>query len=313
MVDKKTAFPQSILIAGPTGSGKSKFALSLARRRNGVIINADSMQVYHELRVLSARPSLEDEALLPHRLYGHISLKTAYSVGEWLEDISKVLAEVRAEGRLPIIVGGTGLYFRALVEGLAPVPKIPEDVRAHWREKAERMEVGDLHLLLEQRDREMAQRLEPRDRQRIVRALEVIEGTGISLAQWQRAEGEPALEPGSYLGLVVDRPREEIYRACEQRFDEMVEVGALEEAARVRDMQLDVGLPGMRALGLRPLLAYLDGDIDLDEALVRAKRDTRHYVKRQLTWLRRNMIAWKHVNSKDMESIEGNLFAFIED
>jgi len=292
-----------ILIAGPTGSGKSRLALSLARARDGVVINADSMQVYHELRILTARPSPEDEALIPHRLYGHVRLREAYSVGDWLRDVSQVISDVQSEGRRPIIVGGTGLYFMALVEGLSPVPQIPKDIRDHWRHEGDVRLVSELFEILLQRDQQMARRLRPSDRQRIVRALEVMDATGLSLAQWQKIPTTPLLKPGSYAGLVVECERFEIYRACDRRFDEMMSAGAVEEVRFIRDMQLEFSMPGMRALGLRPLLAYLDGKLDLDGAVRQAKLDTRHYVKRQLTWLRRNMIAWDKVSAQDVENI----------
>ena len=195
--------PGPILIAGPTASGKSALALELAERHGGVVINADSMQVYAELPILSARPTGEDEAQAPHRLYGHVSARVPYSVARWLEDVAAVLAEAIADGRRPILVGGTGLYFKALTEGLSPLPKVPADIRARWRETAQRSAPEMLYELLRKRDPAMAHRLAPGDVQRVTRALEVIDATGRSLADWQ----EDGQEDGAKSGAMPDRMR----------------------------------------------------------------------------------------------------------
>lgn len=308
------------LIAGPTGSGKSRLALAISQRTGAVIINADSMQVYRELRILTARPSPEDEATCPHELYGHIGITEPYSVARWLDDIHRVLKIAQQAGQHAIIVGGTGLYFHALTNGLAPVPEIPHEIREHWRATAETTLTEELHAQLTRDDPEMAARTRKTDTQRITRALEVFHGTGQSLAHWQTKNAPPLLPDGSYTGLVVDRPREQIYASCDTRFDQMLAEGALDEVRAVRRLitdpdpakRPDPAAPAMRALGLAPLVAHIDGALDLQTATETAKRDTRHYVKRQLTWLKRNMIAWSHITTKEMKRYSGSQFPFID-
>jgi tRNA dimethylallyltransferase len=276
----------ALLIAGPTASGKSALALQLARARGGVIINADSMQVYRELRVLSARPSAEEEASVPHRLYGHVSGATDYSVAQWLTDAAREVEAAWEAGLLPIICGGTGLYFLALEQGLSEVPPIPDEVRAAWRGFA-----GDLHAELAQRDPVMAARLGRHDRQRLVRALEVIEATGRSLADWQGHGQERAfLNHINVERHFVDVPREELYSRAEQRFDQMMAAGALAEVAQLPALSPE--LPMMKAIGVPELSAHLRGEITLEDAVAQAKTATRQYIKRQLTWWRGRGKVW---------------------
>jgi tRNA dimethylallyltransferase len=285
--------PVPILIAGPTASGKTALALELAQKHGGAVINADSMQVYRELRILTARPTPEEEARAPHRLFGHIGVRDAYSVGRWLDDVAGALAWCEGAGRRPIIVGGTGLYFKALLEGLAPVPQVAPEIRAHWRREAGVRTSAELHLRLAARDAEMAVRLDPGDTQRIVRALEVIDSTGVSLAEWQRRPGTPLIREAEAERYVIRRPRAEIRQRCDARFDAMMAAGALDEARAIAALDLDPELPAARAHGLRPLLCYLRGEIDLATAVEAGKLETRQYVKRQEIWLRRNMMSWK--------------------
>jgi tRNA dimethylallyltransferase len=285
--------PKAILIAGPTASGKSAAALALARRLGGTVINADSMQLYRELRVLSARPSEADEAAVPHRLYGAVPAREAFSVGRWLEAARAAIAEARVEGRVPILVGGTGLYFKALIEGLAPIPDIPAEVRAHWREASERLGAAALHRELRARDPAMAAKLRPSDPQRIVRALEVIDATGISLSEWQGAAASPVLAEREVARLVVAPEREPLYAAIDARFDRMIASGAIEEVGALVALGLDQGLPAMRAHGVRELAAYLAGTVSLEEAVAKAKTESRRYAKRQMTWARRYMAGWE--------------------
>jgi tRNA dimethylallyltransferase len=280
-----------ILIAGATASGKSKLALDLAHTHGGCIINADSMQVYRDLRILTARPSLEDEAAVPHLLYGHVPAAEPYSVGRYVTDAARAIACVQARGLRPILTGGTGLYFKALLEGLSPIPSIPEDVRAHWRTQAGTAGPAALHGLLAQRDPVMADRLEPSDTQRVVRALEVLEATGRSLSDWQLKPGTPVIAADA-IKLLVSRPRAELHARADARFDAMVEAGALEEAAALDALRLDPALPAMRALGVAPLIAAARGQIALEEAVAQAKAETRKYIKRQETWFRKYMISW---------------------
>ena len=290
--------PVPILIAGPTASGKSALALEMAARHGGAVLNADSMQVYRELRILTARPTPEEEARAPHRLFGHVSVRDAYSVGRWLDDVAGALAWCAGAGYRPIIVGGTGLYFKALLEGLAPIPSVAPEIRAHWRREAGVRTAPELHKVLAERDPEMAARLDPGDTQRIVRALEVIDSTSVSLAEWQRRPGTPLIREHEAECYVVSRSREEVRRRVDTRFDAMMAAGALEEARAIAALDLDPELPAARAHGLRPLLAYLRGKMTLDAAVEAGKLETRQYVKRQEIWLRRNMIAWKTISSQ---------------
>jgi len=283
---------KAIQVAGPTASGKSGAGLELAARLGGTIINADSMQVYRELRLLTARPSNADEARVPHRLYGTVPAAQAYSVGRWLVDAGSAIAEAHGEGRLPILVGGTGLYFKALTEGLAPVPDIPAEIRSYWRERSEQLGRDALHAELAARDLAMAARLGPADPQRIVRALEVIDATAVSLAEWQGGNATPLLAPVDTLRLVIAPEREPLYAAIDARFDRMIEDGALDEVRALLGLELDPGLPAMRAHGVRELAAYLSGALTREEALTKAKTESRRYAKRQMTWLRRFMSDW---------------------
>jgi tRNA dimethylallyltransferase len=284
---------EAVLIAGPTASGKSAAALALARALGGMIINADSMQVYRELRVLTARPDAADLVAIPHRLYGTVPATEAYSVGQWLSDAAGAIAEARTEGRVPIIVGGTGLYFKTLLEGLAPIPDIPRETRELWRERAGTLAAGALHRELAARDAVMAARLRPSDPQRIVRALEVIDATGVSLADWQGTAGSPILKDDAVLKLVVAPERDAIYAAIDARFDRMIEQGALEEVEALTALGLDEGLPLTRALGVRELAAHLAGALSLEEAATKAKTESRRYAKRQMTWAKRFMADWE--------------------
>lgn len=284
--------PAAVLIAGATASGKSALALEIARREGGVIINADSMQVYTELRVLTARPDAADEAAAPHRLYGHVPAAHAYSVAQWLADVGQELRAAQTEGLLPVIVGGTGLYFKALTEGLSPIPEIPADVRGRWRAAAQATPATELHRLLAERDAQTAAAIRPSDTQRVVRGLEVLEATGRPLTEWQRMPGSPLLAADRCRRLVVGIDRDALYARADARFVRMVEGGALDEVRALMARGLDPALPAMRALGVAPLVRYLAGEIGLERAIADGQRDTRNYVKRQLTWLRRYMIAW---------------------
>ncbi len=276
----------AILVAGPTASGKSALALRLARERHGVIINADSMQVYRELRLLSARPSPAEEGEAPHRLYGHVGGAEDYSVGRWLAEATAEITRAWAQGLVPILCGGTGLYFKALLEGLAAVPTIPAAIRDGWRSFG-----GDLHAELTRRDPALAARLKPSDRQRLIRALEVFEATGRSLADWQDAQnGAGFLNQIKVERHFVNLPREELYQRAEKRFDMMMAQGALAEVEALP--ALDPARPVMKAIGVPELLAHLRGEVSLDEAIARAKTATRHYIKRQLTWWRPHRPEW---------------------
>jgi len=302
---------RTILIAGPTASGKSGLALALAERVGGTVINADSMQVYRELRVLTARPTAEDEARAPHLLYGFTSGAEAYSAGRYAADAARAIAETRAAGRVPIVVGGTGLYFRALLQGLSPIPATDPHVRAFWRAEAARRPAVELHALLAGRDPEMAARLMPTDTQRIVRALEVLEGTGRSLAEWQRQPGRPVLDAAGTVRLLLLPERQGHGAAIDARFDAMLAAGALDEVRALVTAGLSAEFPIMRAHGVPWLAAHLRGALSLEEAVAVAKGDTRAYAKRQLTWLRRNMITWYQIKSQETERFIAHEFAFV--
>jgi len=302
---------EAILIAGPTGSGKSRLAVELAAHLDGVVINADSMQVYRDLRILTARPSDEEEARVPHRLYGHVPGEEAYSAGRYVREAAVAIGEAHGGGRLPIVVGGTGLYFKALTEGLSPIPDVPREIRIHWRREADRLGARALHEELARRDPAMADRLNPFDAQRVTRALEVLEASGRSLLHWQGLPGTPVLDPGAVLPVVLRPARDALHRATDRRLIAMVAEGALDEVRRLIERRLDDGLPIMRALGVAPFIAHCQGAIDLDEAIARAQAETRQYVKRQETWLRRNMSAWKSFVAQENGSSYAQIIDFI--
>jgi len=300
-----------ILIAGPTASGKSQLALALAERLGGTVVNADAMQVYRELHVLTARPSPEDERRVPHRLYGHVPAAEAYSAARYATEAAEAVAEAHAAGRVPIIVGGTGLYFKALLEGLSPIPQIPDRIRAAWRKRADEEGAPALYAILKQRDPEMAARLRPSDPQRIVRALEVLDATRTSLARWQEIPGVPVLTAVPGRAVVVVPPRDALAARIDSRFDAMLEQGAIEEVRALAALGLDDALPAMRALGVGPIRQFLDGRATREQASETARAETRRYAKRQLTWLRRNMSAWKWIETQETESLAVKLGAFI--
>ena len=280
---------KAVLIAGPTASGKSALALELAQKAGGVVINADSMQVYRDLQVITARPTTEEEAQVPHRLYGHVDAAVNFSAGHWVADAAKVLAETRAQKRLPIFVGGTGLYFKALTRGLSAVPAIPPEIREGVRARLERDGVEALHAELGRRDPASAGRLKPRDRTRIARALEVVEATGRSLTDWHREGLPPLLPQGTFSALFLAPDRDELYARIDARFDAMLKAGALEEVAALAARRLDPLLPAMKAHGVPALMAHLRGEITLEEAAAVSRAHTRHYAKRQFTWFRHQL------------------------
>ncbi|WP_298259010.1 tRNA (adenosine(37)-N6)-dimethylallyltransferase MiaA [Bradyrhizobium sp.] len=279
----------AVLIAGPTASGKSALALALARKAGGMVINTDSMQVYRDLRVLTARPSADEEAEVPHRLYGHVDAAVNFSAGSWVSDAAKVLGEARAHNRLPIFVGGSGLYFKALTRGLSAVPPIPSEVREAVRARLERDGVEALHAELARCDQSYAERLKPRDRTRIARALEVIEATGRSLMDWHREGLPPLLPPGSFRALFLAPDRDALYARIDARFETMLEAGALEEVAQFAARRLDPLLPAMKAHGVPALIRHLEGEITREEASEIGRADTRRYAKRQFTWFRHQL------------------------
>jgi tRNA dimethylallyltransferase len=280
---------KAVLIAGPTASGKSALALELAQKTGGVVINADSMQVYRDLRILTARPTPAEEARVPHRLYGHVDAALNFSAGAWVTDAAQTLAEARAQRLQPIFVGGSGLYFKALTRGLSAVPPIPTEVRESVRARLARDGVEALHAELAMRDPASAERLKPRDRARIARALEVVEATGRSLPDWHREGLPPLLPPGEFSALFLAPERDQLYARIDARFDAMLDAGALEEVAALAARRLDPLLPAMKAHGVPALLRLLRGEIAREEAAEIGRADTRHYAKRQFTWFRHQL------------------------
>jgi tRNA dimethylallyltransferase len=297
---------RALLIAGPTASGKSALALAVAQRHDGVIINTDSMQVYRDLRVLTARPTPDEEALAPHRLYGTVDAAINFSAGAWVAEAAAVLAEVRAQGRLPIFTGGSGLYFKALTRGLSDVPAIAPEVRDDVRARLERDGPEVLHGALALRDPVSAERLHRNDRTRIARALEVVEATGRSLTDWHRDALPPLLPEGSFTALFLTPERDELYARIDARFDVMLRAGAMDEVAALAARGLDPLLPAMKAHGVPALIRYLAGELSLEEAAVIGRADTRHYAKRQFTWFRHQLPEFEWMTS---EAVRARLFS----
>jgi tRNA dimethylallyltransferase len=279
----------AILIAGPTASGKSALALRLAERLGGAIVNADSMQVYRDLRVLTARPSSEDEARVPHLLFGTVDGATNFSVGQYLAAAGEALSAACAADLTPIFAGGTGLYFKALLHGLSDIPAVPANLRAQVRQEAAGLSPPQLHARLAACDPQTATRLRPSDPQRILRALEVFAATGESLASFQGTRTKPLIDARQCLCLFIAPPRAALHAAIDQRFDTMLLAGALDEVGALRQRKLDPALPVMRAHGVPHVIAHLDGRISLEEAARLGKSDTRAYVKRQFTFVRHQL------------------------
>jgi tRNA dimethylallyltransferase len=286
---------RAVLIAGPTASGKSALALAMAVELDGTVINADSMQVYRDLRIITARPTPAEEARVPHLLYGHVDAAENYSVGRWCVDASAALADAERAGRLPIMVGGTGLYFKTLTQGLAVVPPIPLDIRTAIRERLGAEGLAPLYAELVARDPATAHRLMPGDRSRVTRALEVVLATGRSLADWHRDGMRPALDPDGAVKIFLDVERAELYRRIDARFDAMLASGALDEVRLLAGRGLDPALPAMKAHGVPWLIRHLDGEIELSAAADEGQRDTRRYTKRQATWFRHQLPDWTWV------------------
>ena len=281
-----------ILIAGPTASGKSDLALKLAEEIGGAIINADSQQVYAGWRVLSARPSLQDETRAPHYLYGSVAMDVTYSTGHWLRDAEQAIAECARNGLRPIIVGGTGLYFKALTEGLAPVPQVPSEVRAAGEALLEKLGRTEFAAAFAARDPGTAARIDLENPRRVLRAWEVLESSGTGLSEWQARTPPPLVPLDSAAHVALTPPREWLYERCETRFDIMLSQGALEEARAVIALGLPPEAPSLRAVGAPELAAHLRGEMTLSAAVAAAKQETRRYAKRQMTWIRNQMADW---------------------
>ncbi len=300
-----------VIVAGPTGSGKSALALALAEKFSGTVINADSMQVYRDLRILTARPSDEDEARAPHRLYGVLGAAEHCSAARWCGMAVDAVEEACAAGRLPILCGGTGLYLKALTEGLSPMPAIPETTRSDLRRRYSDVDGADLHQALATADPQSAASIPPTDRQRMLRALEVWEATGRSLQDWQALPPEPVLPHADFQTILLLPPRQPLYDACDDRLQGMIAAGALDEVRALKALELDPDLPAMKALGVDAMMRHLDGLLDLDTAVAAAQQATRRYVKRQFTWFTRQIIAELEVKEKYSKKLEDRIFSFI--
>jgi tRNA dimethylallyltransferase len=283
-----------ILIAGPTASGKSALASALAEKLGGVVINADSMQVYRDLRIITARPTPHEERRAPHRLYGHVDAAENYSAGRWCAEAVVALA-ARAPHEPAIIVGGTGLYFNALTRGLAAVPPIPAAIRDEVRARLVSEGSAALHAELRARDPAAAARLKPGDRARITRALEVVLATGRSLLQWHEHGMPPSVDLARVAKVFLTPAREELFRRIDARFDAMIAAGALEEVRSLAARNLNPNLPAMKAHGVPWLVRHLSGEITLAEAVEHAKLETRQYTKRQATWFRNQLPVFEWV------------------
>lgn len=286
------------LIAGPTASGKSALALRLAEALGGEIVNADSMQLYGDLRILTARPSPDDENRARHHLFGVADAAEAWSVGRWLRTAGDTLADIERRGRAAIVVGGTGLYFRALTRGLAEIPPVPRQIREEAQAAFETLGEAAFRERLATVDQAAAARIAPGDRQRLVRAWEVFGASGRALSDWQGATA-PTVPAGAWRGFVLSPPREALFAACDARLTAMVGRGALDEVARLVARGLDLALPAMKALGVAPFAAQLRGEVSAADALARAGRETRRYAKRQITWFRHQTPDWPRLDASE--------------
>ncbi len=282
------------LIAGPTASGKSALAIERAREIGAVIINADSQQLYADLRILTARPSVEDEAQVEHRLYGVADAAEAWSVGRWSRAVMPILRELAEAGRPALLVGGTGLYFTALTKGLADIPDVPVEVRDTVEQAFDAEGETAFRSRLSAVDAQVAQRIEMGDRQRLIRAMSVAEHTGRALSDWS-ADTTPLLAPGSWTGMVVEPDRAALYARCDRRVESMIANGVLDEVHALRARNLDPALPAMKAVGVRELSAHLEGTTTLEQAIAAIQQATRNYAKRQLTWFRNQTADWARV------------------
>jgi tRNA dimethylallyltransferase len=287
---------RAVLIAGPTASGKSALALAVAERLGGVIINTDSMQVYRDLAIITARPGAADTARAGHLLYGHVDAAENYSVGRFVADAAAALVQARAQSRVAIFTGGSGLYFKALTRGLAAIPPVDAAIRAAIRARLEAGGVAALHGELSRRDPATAARLNPADRIRIARALEVLEATGRAISDWHCDGLPPLLEPAHLAKVFLAPERAALYRRIDARFDAMLAAGALEEVRTLHARRLDPLLPAMKAHGVPWLIRHLEGEMPLAAAAEAGKRDTRHYAKRQFTWFRHQLADWPRVD-----------------
>ena len=289
----------ALLIHGPTASGKTRLAIALAKKLDGEIVNADAMQVYRDLNVLTARPDAEELGQATHHLFGHIDASARYSAGAWAKEAGSLIASLRAADRVPIVVGGTGLYLMALTDGLSEIPPIPEAARAEARARV-RADVGAAYDELVRIDAKAAERVEANDKQRIARALEVWLTTGRPMSSFH-GEQAPVLKAGEWTGVTLTPPREALYERINARVEKMMKQGAQEEARALWSRKLDPELPAMRAHGMPGFVEHFIGRLTLEEAVERCKRDTRRYAKRQMTWIAHQFTTWTRLPSQALD------------
>ena len=292
----------AILIHGPTASGKTELSIEIARKLDGEIVNADSMQVYRELSVISARPGEVEMAGIPHHLFGQAPASERYSTGQWLEQARPVIEDIQKRGKTAVVVGGTGLYLMALIEGLSDIPPVPEETRHEVLEILKSDGVRGLKIRLQSVDPEAASRIEENDRQRLARAYEVWLATGRALTDFQNNRSKPVLHDDEWLGVALTPPRSRLYARIDKRFEGMLMEGAMEEARALVGMDLDPELPAMKAHGMPWLSAFIRGEIDSSLAAENAKRDTRRYAKRQFTWIGRQFPFWPRIPSAELST-----------
>lgn len=278
-----------IIIGGPTSSFKSVLALDLASKLNGIIINADSMQVYFEIPILSSQPSIADKETIPHKLYSFVSGEFVYSAGKWLDEVVKQVEFAHENNYMPIIVGGTGFYLSSVINGLSRIPEIEQEVKINTRSLYARIGKNNFYELLQKRDPDAASRLSPTDKSRMIRAFEVVEQTGKSIAYWQQMSHFAPFDKESIIGIFSALPREVLYKRCDDRFVSMIEDGALDEVEYLNKNIQDIELPITKALGVRELTEYLKGNSTLSEAIVKSQNVTRQFAKRQVTWFKHQM------------------------
>ncbi len=292
-----------LVIGGPTASGKSKAALEIAKKTPAVIINADSMQVYEEIPILSDQPSQEVQAQTPHALYGFMSYRESCSAGRWAELAAAEITKAHANKRLPILVGGTGLYIQSLMQGISPIPEVDQAMRKAAEAKLKEVGHAAFHALLAARDPEIAARLKPGDTQRMTRAWEMLEQTGKSLAYWHTLTPKKYLPAAQFSGFFIHPPREKLYAIINQRFEHMLETGAVEEVKKLLAFEVPAAHPMMKALGVPEIAAYLKGKKTREEAIAKAQQMSRNYAKRQITWFKNQLSELKEVDSADAISL----------